>query len=159
MTSFEELGESMGAFAGGCFGAVGYTAGPFVGTALTAGGASAGYFLGKVIGAAVDGTSGHSKNIKKVEKRASDAIESIDNTVKSFDSTVSGLGRSISIINGCGVLAVGVALGVGLQLSGAECNPQCINTLAETLRFSSVALAVSGVGIIGFSGLRSPFAG
>ena len=119
------------------------TAGPFVGTALTAGGASTGYFLGKVIGAAADNLSGHSERFKKIENGA-------NQSVKSFDSIVGGLGRSVSIVNGCGILAVGVALGVGLHLSGAECSPQCVNTLAETLRLSSVALAVSGVGVIGF---------
>ena len=155
MTKFEEIAENAGAFAGACFGMVGYTAGPFVGTALTAGGASTGYLIGKAIGKFIDGGSNHSKNVKKIDKKIDEVIGSADKTVKSFDSIVSGLGGSVSIINGCGVLAVGVALGVGLQLSGAECNPQCVNTLAETLRLSSVALAVSGVGVIGFSGLRN----
>ncbi len=126
------------------------TAGPFVGTALTAGGASTGYFLGKVIGAAADNLSGHSERFKKIENGVSDVIGGANQSVKSFDSIVGGLGRSVSIVNGCGILAVGVALGVGLHLSGAECSPQCVNTLAETLRLSSVALAVSGVGVIGF---------
>lgn len=146
-----------GCAAGGSWGALGFLGGPVLGTITTAGSMIVGTIAGYHVGPCCDDAAVAVEKIKETVGNTSKTVASANETVNGVSKTVDGVKNIATTANGAIILTIGLSLGLGMWLMGADCNPSCTNQNTEYIRLTATALATIGVAVIGISGIKSIF--
>jgi len=101
---------------------------------------------------------GLAENVSRFVEGATNLTNPNVNGVANINGAVEN-GRSAvgAATNGAAILAIGLSVGFGLWMMGLDCNPACTNQNAELIRLAAMAIATTGVAVLGFSGIRSIF--